>query len=144
MADLDVDTGELKVLGKGGKQRLVHLCSGGLQAVIDWLDVRGATEGPLVVPVLKGGRIQLGRRMTPQALYERLRRLGAAAGVQAFSPHDLRRSFVSDLLDRGVDISTVQQLAGHAAVTTTQRYDRRPERVKRQAAGMLHVPYRRQ
>jgi len=143
VGDLDVDTGELTVHGKGGRERLVHMTNGGLQAVLDWLDVRGTVDGPLLPPVLKGGRIQIGRRMTAQAVYERLRRLGAAAGVAAFSPHDLRRTFVSDLLDAGADISTVQQLAGHAQVTTTQRYDRRPERVKRRAAEMLHVPYER-
>ena len=144
MADLDLDSGELTVRGKGGRERLGHLTNGSLHAVLDWLGVRGTEHGPLLPPVLKGGRIQLGRRMTAQAVYERLRRIATAAGVQAFSPHDLRRSFVSDLLDAGADISMVQQLAGHAQVTTTQRYDRRPERAKRRAAEMLHVPYRRQ
>ena len=81
-------------------------------------------------------------RITDQAVMVILRRRAVAAGVAEFSPHDLRRTFVGDLLDAGVDISIVQRLAGHASIATTGHYDRRGEEEKRKAAFRLHIPYK--
>lgn len=103
--------------------------------------MRGNEPGPLLHPINKGRR-RLRRRLSGQAVYNLLGKRAREARVRALSPHDCRRSFVSDLLDAGADIVTVQKLAGHANVTTTQHYDRRPEEAKRKAMQLRHVPYR--
>jgi integrase len=90
----------------------------------------------------KDGRNTQGRLPT-ETIYNMLAKRAAQAKVKKFSPHDLRRSFVSDLLDASADITTVSKMAGHASVTTTARYDRRGEQAKQKAATMLHVPYMR-
>jgi len=79
--------------------------------------------------------------MTAQAIRDVVDKRAEQAGIPHVSPHDLRRSFVSDLLDCGVDIATVASMAGHASVQTTARYDRRGEAAKKRAARSLHVPY---
>ena len=141
LADYDQDTGRLTVRGKGNKERIAWLTDGAARALGDWLSVRGGVPGALFVPVNKGGRITTYSRMTSKAVYNMLEKRAEQAGVKHFSPHDMRRTFVSDLLDAGADIVTVSKMAGHANVSTTARYDRRPEDAKRKAAGMLHVPY---
>lgn len=141
-ADYDRRDGTLVVRGKGGKERIAHVTNGSRSAVECWLALRGDELGPLFLPVNKVGRIHR-RRMTCQAVYDLLDRLARRANVEAFSPHDLRRTWIGDLLDAGADLATVQALAAHASVTTTARYDRRGEKTKRRAAELLHVPFDR-
>ncbi len=142
LADYDGGTGAVAVrMGKGRKERLAYLPAGGRAAVEAWLQVRGDDPGPLLCPVRKGGTVEV-RGMSAQALMLALRsRRRKAPGVASFSPHDLRRTFIGDLLDAGADLAAVQRLAGHAQVQTTARYDRRPEEVKRKAAELLQVPF---
>lgn len=141
LADFDVESGRLVVKGKGNKERTAWLTGGAARAVADWLAVRGDESGALFVAINKSGRITNYSHMTPKTIYKMLAKRATEAGVKSFSPHDMRRTFVSDLLDAGADITTVSKMAGHASVTTTSRYDRRPEDAKRKAASLLHVPY---
>jgi integrase/recombinase XerD len=142
LADYDATSGRLIIRGKGGKERSAWLSNGAARAMADWLEVRGDAPGALFVAIRKGGRFFSLSRMTPKTIYKMLAKRARQAGVARFSPHDLRRTFIGDLLDAGVDVVTVARMAGHANITTTARYDRRSEETKRKAANLLHVPYR--
>ena len=137
----DYDDGAVTIRhGKGGKERIVYCPTGGKQAVDAWIVRRGPWPGALLCPVKKGGHIEQ-RAMTAQSVMMRVKFLAANARVADLAPHDLRRSYVGELLDAGADVSSVQKLAGHSNVATTTKYDRRPEDAKRRTAERLHVPY---
>jgi integrase len=127
---------------KGNRTREVPLSAGGGAPALEaWLAVRGGHDGPMFHPINRGGRIDRTKRMSGEAVLSAFARRTAAAGGRPFKPHDLRRTFVGDLLDAGVDLATVQRLAGHVDPATTSRYDRRPARAMRDGAARLTVPY---
>jgi site-specific recombinase XerD len=154
MASLNVDDYDstnhnLTVRGKRNKTRVVPIeDAGALDALTDWLCLRfngnahQAMSGPLFTRILKGGAITQAR-LTDQGIYHILDTRRQQARIATFTPHDLRRTFAGDLLDAGVDLSTVQKLMGHANANTTSGYDRRGDRAKRDAVRKLHVPYER-
>lgn len=142
LAHFDPTENKLTFTGKRNKQRTAYIQNGAAAAMADWLQIRGGDEGPLFLAINKSDRVRAAGRMTSQAVYNMLQRRAQAAGIAHFSPHDLRRTFVSDLLEAGADIATVAKMAGHSNVQTTSRYDRRPEQAKARAAGLLHMPYK--
>jgi integrase len=147
LADLDHVSGQLRVRrGKGRKPRLVSLPASALPSLQDWLEVRSDEPGPLFSAVLKNGRLVRNSQghlqpLSGSAAWAICKERGRKAGIQPPAPHDLRRTWTGDLLEAGVDLATVQKMAGHASVSTTGRYDRRDHAVQRNAAGQLHVPY---
>ena len=141
LADYTPETGAVHIRhGKRRKARTSFLASGAIQAMDDWLALRGEAPGPLFCSLYKGGVIT-GRRLSDQAIYHILQVRQGEAHLAPFSPHDLRRTCVGDMLDAGVDITTAKQIVGHSSVETTARYDRRGDRAKKAAADKLHVPY---
>ncbi|GII58307.1 integrase [Planotetraspora thailandica] len=139
LTDFDRPARSLRVLGKGDKERLVYLTAEAVQRLDLWLAERGREPGPLFCPINKAGRLRLSH-MTGQAIADVVARRLEAAGASKRTPHDFRRTFIGELLDAGVDLATAQALVGHASPATTARYDRRPERRRREAVDRLKIP----
>ncbi|MSS45229.1 site-specific tyrosine recombinase XerD [Cutibacterium sp. WCA-380-WT-3A] len=121
---LDTPDLGLRLIGKGDKERIVPIGSYAIKAVDAWL-VRGrpvwAQSGNGDHALLLNTR---GRRLSRQSAWAIIRRAGEAAGldVDHLSPHSLRHSYATHLLDGGADVRVVQELLGHSSVTTTQIY----------------------
>lgn len=143
LEDIDLTTGQIRVIGKGDKERTAYLAVEAMDALQDWLSVRGQEPGPLFCPIDKSGELKRDRHMSSTALHYIIGRRVAGAGLNKITPHDFRRTLAGDLLDENVDIATVGAVLGHADPKTTKRYDRRGERAKRRAATAVHVPYNR-
>jgi integrase/recombinase XerD len=141
VGDWNAPDAVLRVLGKGNHVRLVPVPQVGAREALGWwLGLRGTTTGPLLCAV-QGTVTYPEVAVSRAAFAKRLLVLAGKAHVTRLSPHDLRRSFVSDLLAQGADLALAQRLAGHRSMTTTGRYDRRPDALAREASARLHVPF---
>lgn len=138
LSDLGSDTGLVKVLGKGDKERLVPLGRCSAAAIDDWLGPRGR---PKVEPrrwARRGDAEALflnarGGRITRQGIWGVLKKRAASVGLEKkVHPHVLRHSCATHMLAHGADIRVVQELLGHVSVATTQIYTRvSPEHLRR-------------
>jgi integrase/recombinase XerC len=118
---IDLQAAEAHVLGKGGKRRSVPMGSKAVEALQCWLAVREQIAGPQAALFL--GRH--GTHLTAQAMWQRLKRRSLLAGLATpVHPHMLRHSFASHVLQSSSDLRAVQELLGHANITTTQVYTR--------------------
>jgi len=134
LADLDLENQKIRILGKGSKQRFVYLSQDALPAIEAWLHIRGRQLGPLFTRIGKAGKVSL-KRLSAQAVYYILKTRQKEAGVASFSPHDLRRTTITDMLEADIDVLTVSAIAGHASADT-------PEDTKRAAAEKLRSPFK--
>jgi site-specific recombinase XerD len=137
LADVRLETGSLRVTGKGGKQRVVPL-GGAAEAALERYLARGR---PRMAAAGTGGRLFVsvrGRPLHPSDVRRALLRALERAGVAQRSPHALRHTFATHLLEGGADLRSIQHLLGHASVGTTQVYTHVSVRHLRTAHARAH------
>jgi len=114
--DVDRQQGSVRVMGKGGKERVVPTGDVALQALEAWLTVRGQRRGPLFTNP-RGGRL------STRGVHRIVRIRARAAGIERrVTPHTFRHSFATHMLGEGADLRLIQELLGHSRLSTTQRY----------------------
>jgi integrase/recombinase XerC len=119
LEDVDRNSRLLRVLGKGSKERVVPFGRQALAAIEAYLPFRQKTR-PQTDALFVNSR---GSRLTDRSVREQFkRRLLSVASERRASPHTLRHSFATHLLERGADLRVIQELLGHASLSTTQRY----------------------
>jgi integrase/recombinase XerC len=123
--DVEVPRTQVRVLGKGRKERIVPIPQQALKVLVAWLELRnraGILAEPLFTKLRQGPEGQarrLGDRDVRRILTERAKQAGIAERVH---PHRLRHSYATHLLDMGADLREIQELLGHASLSTTQKY----------------------
>jgi integrase/recombinase XerD len=141
--DLSTDGGFVRVIGKGDNERLVPVGD----IALDWLDQwivegRPALLGLSHVEPARGGPLFLGDRggrLARQQAFAAIKRAARAAGLpESVSPHTLRHSFATHLLEGGADLRIVQELLGHASISTTQLYTHVTGERVREVYGRAH------
>lgn len=115
---VDLESGLVRVLGKGGKERIVPLGSHAAAAVADYLAARN--HPPIDAPLIINSR---GGRLTSRSVGRIVDRyILKLAAMKKVSPHTLRHTFATHLLEGGADLRAIQELLGHASLSTTQKY----------------------
>lgn len=123
MAGVSFEEGFLRVVGKGDKERAVPLSGSALKALAQYVD--GARPALSRVAAKPTGAVFLnahGSRLSRQSVHAIVSRAGIAIGVSNLHPHTLRHSFATHLLEGGADLRVIQELLGHADISTTQVY----------------------
>jgi site-specific recombinase XerD len=141
VTDYDPETGAMQVQrGKGRKYRMVYIPEGYRGWIEPWWRVRRDQGAPLFVGWTRLGPTK--KQLSADGVDTALNLIRKRAGIAKLTPHDLRRSFATELLENGADLLQVQKLMGHANVSTTSIYDRRGERGKKAAIEKFPVALR--
>lgn len=133
--------GALRLIGKGDKERTAILADEVMVGLNHWIDrFRGREPGLMFGRIRKGGRLDLTAPLDARSIGVILKAHCEGAGIDArTTPHDLRRTFATRLLDENVDVATVKDMMGHASIATTVRYDRRGDEALRRAAKLIRL-----
>ena len=120
MSRLDLDAGEVRVLGKGSKERIVPVGAPAREAIAAWLAKRGAIAAKGETAMFVGRQ---GARLSPRTIERRLAAWSIRQGLaRHVHPHMLRHSFASHVLQSSGDLRAVQEMLGHASIASTQVY----------------------
>ena len=125
--DINWKESAFNVIGKGNKQAKCFMPAQTVQALQLWLKVRGEHSGYIFSRILKNGAI-LSTPITGQGITYILKKRGSTAQIDAFAPHDTRRTFATRMFESGADALIVQAAMRHANLDTTRRYDFRGEK----------------
>ena len=116
--------------GKGNRQHITHISVPAGKLLRKWLKLR-SKSGRLFTRVI--AEEVTDRQLSSQAIYNIIKQRSEQAGIESCTPHDLRRTLVTRLLDMGIDINTVRQIVGHQNINTTARYDKRDFKIAKDA-----------
>jgi len=134
---IDVERGEISVRGKGDKLRVVFLSKDAKEKLKAYLNKRSDAEEALFVGISRGGRVL--SRITPRTVERLVDHYARKAGIpKKVHPHLFRHSYATDLLINGADIRSVQELLGHANISTTQIYTHITNRELREVHNAFH------
>ena len=134
---LNEDDPYLTIIGKGNKERICYIPDNTVERFREWFELRGNNDGHCFYLVNKYDKVRE-KELTPYRVYRITQDWVAKINMKKWTPHDLRRTYASNLLDMGVDINTVKNMMGHASITTTQIYDRRGNESMKKAVHMIN------
>lgn len=138
-SDIDLSRDEFSIRGKGDKVRVVFVSPSAKKALMEYLKKRGDMGEALFVGYGRGGKDKDSPRLTPRSVERIVKRCAIRAGItRKVTPHIIRHSFATDLLESGADLRSVQALLGHANIATTQVYTHVTDKYLREVHRAFH------